>query len=126
MQINVIHKREQTGGEGALPFPQVYVGRPSPLGNPFVIGKDGTRDEVIAKYRDWLEVNLHHRSDEDTAAAVYKEIHRLWHMCIANEGITLVCWCKPQDCHGDVIAEWIQAQDDAMYEEFARMEAEQE
>jgi hypothetical protein len=28
---------------------RVYVGRPSKWGNPFVIGRDGTRDEVIAK-----------------------------------------------------------------------------
>jgi hypothetical protein len=32
---------------------RVYVGRPSRSGNPFVIGRDGTRDEVIAKYRAW-------------------------------------------------------------------------
>lgn len=29
----------------------VYIGRPSKWGNPFKIGKDGTRQEVIKKYR---------------------------------------------------------------------------
>jgi hypothetical protein len=33
---------------------RVYVGRPSKWGNPVVIGRDGSRDEVIAKYRAWL------------------------------------------------------------------------
>jgi hypothetical protein len=33
---------------------RVYVGRPSKWGNPFVIGRDGTRDQVIAKYRAWI------------------------------------------------------------------------
>jgi hypothetical protein len=33
---------------------RVYVGRPSKWGNRFVIGRDGTRDEVIAKYRAWV------------------------------------------------------------------------
>ena len=28
----------------------VYIGRPSPWGNPYAIGRDGTRDDVIAKY----------------------------------------------------------------------------
>ena len=28
---------------------RVYVGRPSRWGNPFVIGRDDSRDEVIAK-----------------------------------------------------------------------------
>jgi len=32
----------------------VYIGRPSLLGNPFKIGKDGTRQEVIQKYGIWL------------------------------------------------------------------------
>jgi hypothetical protein len=30
------------------------VGRPSKWGNPFVIGRNGSRDEVIAKYRAWI------------------------------------------------------------------------
>ena len=28
----------------------VYIGRPSKWGNPYVIGPDGTREQVIAKY----------------------------------------------------------------------------
>ena len=37
---------------GKRPRPdRIYVGRPSKWGNPFVIGRDGSRDEVIAKYR---------------------------------------------------------------------------
>ena len=40
---------------GKRPAPdRVYVGRPSKWGNPFVIGRDGSRDEVIAKYRAWI------------------------------------------------------------------------
>ncbi len=32
----------------------IYIGRGSKWGNPFVIGKDGTRAEVIEKYGQWL------------------------------------------------------------------------
>ena len=32
----------------------VYVGRGSPWGNPFVIGKDGTREEVIEKFKQFI------------------------------------------------------------------------
>jgi hypothetical protein len=37
----------------------IYIGRPGkgrsgPWGNPFIIGKDGTRAEVIAKYARWI------------------------------------------------------------------------
>jgi len=33
---------------------QVCVGRPSKWGNPFVIGRDGSRGDVIARYRAWI------------------------------------------------------------------------
>ena len=32
----------------------VYIRRPSKWGNPFSIGVDGTREEVIEKYRKYL------------------------------------------------------------------------
>ena len=32
----------------------VYIGRPSFWGNPFSIGKDGNRDEVIEKYENYI------------------------------------------------------------------------
>ena len=32
----------------------IYIGRPSVLGNPFKIGADGNRHEVIEKYRKYL------------------------------------------------------------------------
>lgn len=30
----------------------VYIGRPSKWGNPFIIGRDGTREEVIDNYKN--------------------------------------------------------------------------
>ena len=33
----------------------LYIGRPSKWGNPFVIGRDGTRDEVILKYAELVQ-----------------------------------------------------------------------
>jgi hypothetical protein len=72
------------------PF-DVYIGRPSKWGNPFSIGKDGTREQVISKYREWLGKNGSQR---------LHDLHEL-------EGKTLGCWCKPQACHGDVLIELI-------------------
>jgi len=45
--IKIVNRKTHCG-EG------VYIGRPSLLGNPFQIGRDGTREDVIAKYRVWL------------------------------------------------------------------------
>jgi hypothetical protein len=36
-------------GIGSLLPGQVYVGRPSPLGNPYALGRDGSREQVIAQ-----------------------------------------------------------------------------
>jgi hypothetical protein len=66
----------------------VYIGRPSKWGNPFRIGRDGTRVEVIEKYRRWLQTQPH-------LLAALPELR----------GKTLGCWCKPKPCHGDVLAE---------------------
>ena len=64
----------------------VYIGRPSQWGNPFVIGKEGTRAEVIAKYEAWLRTQPH-------LLAALPELR----------GKVLGCWCAPQACHGDVL-----------------------
>lgn len=67
----------------------VYIGRPSPWGNPFHIGPDGQRDSVIEKYRKWL------LAQPELVARARQELR----------GKVLGCWCKPQACHGDVLAE---------------------
>jgi hypothetical protein len=67
----------------------VFIGRPSKWGNPFVIGKDGDRDEVIRKYRVYLDAN------PELRAAARAELR----------GKVLGCFCAPEACHGDVLAE---------------------
>lgn len=67
----------------------VYIGRPSPWGNPFVIGKDGTRAQVIEKYRKWILSNPNN---------LLNDVHEL-------KGKRLGCWCAPLSCHGHVLAE---------------------
>jgi hypothetical protein len=38
------------------PF-DIHIGRPSNWGNPFVIGRDGNREQVIEKYRAYILAN---------------------------------------------------------------------
>ncbi len=70
----------------------VYIGRPSKWGNPFTIGKDGTREQVIAKYRAWIKTR-------PELIAALPEL----------AGKTLGCWCAPRACHGDVLADLVAA-----------------
>jgi hypothetical protein len=65
----------------------VYVGRPTVWGNPYEIGRDGTRTEVIDKYRLWMESNI---------GLVNKAKQEL-------KGRNLICWCAPLPCHADVL-----------------------
>ena len=84
--MRVVHCKREKG---------VYIGRPSFLGNPFTIGKDGTREEVIEKYRDYFWRRIYF--DAEFKAAVEK-----------LRGQDLACWCAPQACHGDVIVEYLE------------------
>jgi len=78
--IKVLNKRNSNNG--------VYIGRPSKWGNPFVIGKDGSREEVVEKYEKWLLFEK-----LELVVAAKKEL----------KGKSLVCWCSPEACHGDVL-----------------------
>ena len=69
------------------PSDAVYIGRGSPFGNPFVIGKDGNRDDVCDKYEDMLMGN------PQLLSLVKQEL----------KGKDLVCFCKPKRCHGDTL-----------------------
>lgn len=67
----------------------VYIGRPGPFGNPFEIGKDGNREEVVEKYAEWV------LTQPELLAKIRSEL----------KGKVLGCWCAPKLCHGDIIAE---------------------
>ena len=68
----------------------LYIGRGSKWGNKFVIGKDGDREEVIRKYREWI---MNERE-------LLSSLHEL-------KGKVLGCFCKPKACHGDVLVELV-------------------
>lgn len=70
--------------------------RPGPLGNPFVIGPDGTREEVLRKYRAYLPEQL--RRDP--------ELRRLVE-ALGRSSLVLLCACAPKACHGDILSEYL-------------------
>ncbi len=63
--------------------------------NPYKIGKDGTREEVINKYRTHLISQLENDN---------KLINKLLEL----KGKILGCWCYPDMCHGNVLVELIE------------------
>lgn len=95
---------------------KIYIGRAnyklglrrSPLANPYRIGKDGDRQEVLRKYRRWLFTRIC-AGDHD----VIRELMAIREKAKSDRypnGVSLSCYCKPSQCHGDVIKnclEWI-------------------
>ena len=82
-------------------LPVKCVDRTSRWGNPFEIGRDGTRDEVVQKYRDWFLTGTESRKvgryivDPQT---LRDRIHEL-------RGSNLAC-CQPGlPCHADFLLE---------------------
>ncbi len=78
-----------------------YIGRPSSCGNPFVIGRDGDRDEVIELYRNYF-------NDRISTEAAFKTIIE------SLRGGILGCFCRPVDgfkgkvlCHGQIVAGYL-------------------
>lgn len=64
----------------------VYIGRGSKWGNPFKIGEHGTREQVVTRYMQYL-------AERPNLLEAIPEL----------ENKFLVCFCAPQECHGDVL-----------------------
>ncbi len=69
-----------------VPACATYIGRGSKWGNPFVIGRDGDRATVIARYEHYL-----------------RQRHDLLRALDELRGRHLVCFCAPLACHGDLL-----------------------
>lgn len=80
-----------------------YIGRGSPLGNPYPITKENPRVEVIQRYSEYLDEMI---AKEDPT--ITKELDRLTNIALVEGEVRLHCFCKPKPCHGDVIAKIIE------------------
>ena len=72
----------------------VYIGRPSIWGNPYIIGKHGDREEVIQKYKTKI------MNDLEKNPELKDQLKEL-------KGKVLGCYCWPEACHGDVLIDLI-------------------
>lgn len=97
MKIEVMNKNTVPYAQGE------YIGRPSVLGNPFVIGRDGTREQVIERYKTWL------RRQWKEKKPARQELVWLAQDAKQDGRLTLICHCKPLACHGDAVAEAVTA-----------------
>lgn len=94
----VVHLHSPEAGVASLNGRFVRIDRQTKWGNPFVIGRDGTRLECIEQYEQWI------KTQPDLLAAIPELRDKV-----------LGCWCKVsgtgsthgqtgRPCHGDVLA----------------------
>lgn len=88
MLTRVVHLKKE-------PY-DVYIGRPGKWGNPYS-HKEGTLAEFkVANRAEALEKFEKYLLENET----------LYNSLIELKGKTLGCWCKPNKCHGDILAKW--------------------
>lgn len=72
-----------------IPSDAVNCMRPGPWGNPFVIGRDSNREQVLERYKAWIyapeQAQLRERARRELAN------RPLW------------CCCRPASCHADIL-----------------------
>ena len=64
----------------------------SPYANPFKIGPEATREDVVRKYHEYIRENL------DLIRQFKEEVRE-------KQIKRLGCWCKPEQCHADILME---------------------
>lgn len=70
-----------------IPKDAVNIMRPNEFGNPFILGRDGNRDECLEKYKQW----------------VMAQPNLIKHIKKVLKGKDLVCCCYPKKCHGNIL-----------------------
>jgi hypothetical protein len=87
----------------------IYIGRPSLLGNPYshlpntlAEYRVGTREEAVRNYESYLVSTYH------TNPKVFNIINEITVRVMSDKDVYLVCFCKPQSCHGDVIKKFVE------------------
>lgn len=97
MDIKIKNKRNWNG-DG------IYVGRPSPLSNPFRITENCSREEAIDRYELWLmEAILNEGVGSIDHVQVITALQNIESYLIEHGECNLICYCSPKPCHADII-----------------------
>lgn len=86
-----------------LPENTVVVSRPSRYGNPFIVGRNGSAEQCVAKFRDaWERALALSRTEPRSPPMPFNGPIFLGPLI----GKNLACWCAlDRPCHADVLLE---------------------
>jgi hypothetical protein len=113
MKVDVVNIRYKAA---VKTIKYIYIGRPpraqragGHYGNPFSHLTSSTktiwvssRTEAVNSFRDWLDGKAHH--DVEPARRLWI-LAALLELAKKGEDVTFGCFCKPQECHGDILAQ---------------------
>ncbi len=91
--------------------PVIYIGRSnffyklegSVLANPYQVNKKRTLEESLLLYKKWV-LQMYSLKK----GSVYTELVRLAKLEKEGKKFALGCWCRPNNCHGDIIKQVIE------------------
>ena len=93
---------------GTPPQRYLRIDRLTVYGNPFTIGKHGTREDVIRKHKEFLNKKI----QEALSNGDYEFLSLYTDQRLVDGDVA--CWCAPnQLCHGDTLKEiaiWLRNQ----------------
>jgi hypothetical protein len=79
----------------------IYIGRGTPVGNPFKMYNGADRDRVCDNYNIWFYNQIKHKNE-----AVIKFLDNLKKFHKLGD-LYLRCYCAPKRCHGDTIKSYL-------------------
>jgi hypothetical protein len=83
----------------------VNVARPGKLGNPFIVGKHGTRAECVEWHRKLATRLIYTSIDYECTDAQREHLTFVRENSERFRGRNVACWCKGEPCHGDTLLE---------------------
>ena len=104
--VKVYNRKKETHNKNDF-----YIGRGSPLGNPYTHIKDRQtkalylcpdRDSAIDAYSHYFDIMYGSNKAFTEACDKIYEVYK------TGEDVYLGCYCKPLRCHGDILAEKLQ------------------
>ena len=99
--IKVVNKKTLTSEVG---YTDIYIGRPSALGNPYPMSGEHTRKVVCELYHQYLWKQMQIAWREPSAQnSVWNELKRITLLVKSGVNVRLICFCEPLDCHGNSI-----------------------
>ena len=91
-------------------FHNFYVGRPTPLSNPFKMRENckhtrAERDRVCDLYEEYFQKEVKIKGSK-----IRNSVANLYRLAKSGKNILLLCHCHPKRCHAETIKNFIENQ----------------